>query len=179
MQNHPQAGMASADYGTYLQQCFNWLRGMHLKGCDARAGDWEPALFPHGTLMIFRRACLAAIGEFDERFFAYAEEHDLGLRAIAAGWQVGVVPDALVRNPIRAASGPVTSYLNLRNSLLLVYKHGGLFGAVVRTAVMLANGILLCFFPKRQTEGSSIRIRLRAMFDFWRGRFGPPPAGIA
>jgi GT2 family glycosyltransferase len=175
MKQHPHAGMSSADYGVPRRQGFNSRRGAYLETCPPAPASWQPALFPHGTLMLFRRRCLEEVGLFDERFFAYGEEHDLGLRALAAGWEVGVVPTAIVRNPIRAASGPVTYYLNLRNSLLVVYKHVGWAGACVRTLVMLANGLLLWFLPRRRLDGHSTRTRLRAILDFWRGRFGPPP----
>jgi len=42
---------------------------------------WEDAGYPHGTLLLARRECLLDIGLFDERYFAYCEEADLGERA--------------------------------------------------------------------------------------------------
>ena len=45
---------------------------------------WEPVDYPHGTLLLARRACLEDVGLFDERYFSYCEEADLGLRARAA-----------------------------------------------------------------------------------------------
>ena len=62
------------------------------------ADGWEDAAYPHGTLMVLRRACLEDIGVFDERYFAYSEEADLALRASRAGWAVGIVWGAVVRN---------------------------------------------------------------------------------
>ncbi len=74
MVRHPSGGMASADYGIPQRQRFNWIRGMYLEACPGPLFGWQSALFPHGTLMIFRRGCLDAVGLFDERFFAYSEE---------------------------------------------------------------------------------------------------------
>ena len=70
---------------------------------------WEAADYPNGTLIMARRRCLRDVGLFDERYFAYGEEIDLGLRAKAAGWEVGVVRGARVRNPsmsTRVSVGP-------------------------------------------------------------------------
>ena len=39
--------------------------------------------------MLARRECLADVGLFDERYFAYCEEAELAIRAKQAGWQVG------------------------------------------------------------------------------------------
>ena len=42
-------------------------------------------------MLFARRGALEDVGLFDERYFAYCEEADLGLRAVAAGWEVGLV----------------------------------------------------------------------------------------
>ena len=62
------------------------------------AEGFEAADYPHGTLLMAHRDCLSEIGLFDERYFAYCEEADLGLRAQAAGWEVGLVRGARVYN---------------------------------------------------------------------------------
>src|SRR5207253_10955484 len=73
--------------------------------------------------MLVRRGCLQEVGLFDERYFAYCEEADLGVRATRAGWEVGVVWHALVRNPSLSVSVAAVEYLKLRNTLLLVRQH--------------------------------------------------------
>ena len=45
-----------------------------------------------GAALALRRAMLAEIGAFDERFFLYHEEVDLAKRAAAAGWETWYVP---------------------------------------------------------------------------------------
>jgi N-acetylglucosaminyl-diphospho-decaprenol L-rhamnosyltransferase len=178
MQRRPRAGMASAEYGVGQRQRFNWLRGMHLEPTAGHPPGWEPSLYPHGTLMVFRRACLNQVGLFDERFFAYSEEHDLGLRARRANWEVGVVGGAVVHNPIRAASAAASQYLQMRNSLLVVRNQGGVAAACLRTAAVLASTLFLLAAPGRRLAGHSTGARIRAVFDFWRGKFGPPPGNL-
>ena len=37
---------------------------------------FEYSGYPHGTLMLVRRACAEQVGIFDERYFAYCEESE-------------------------------------------------------------------------------------------------------
>ncbi|MBB5514400.1 GT2 family glycosyltransferase [Rubricella aquisinus] len=52
----------------------------------------------NGTNMILRRAALAQIGGFDERFAYFLEETDVAMRLHKAGHSIGWVPGALVHH---------------------------------------------------------------------------------
>ena len=82
--------------------------------------------------MLLRRACLDEVGVFDERFFSYCEEADLGLRARRRGWKVGLVRGAMVKNLHLGSSVPMVDYLQTRNTLLLVQEMSGWYHALVR-----------------------------------------------
>lgn len=64
-------------------------------------GAWAEALGIHsrhaeflgGAVLLLRAEALADVGEFDERFFLYAEESDWQLRALRRGWLVRSVPE--------------------------------------------------------------------------------------
>ena len=47
-----------------------------------------------GAVMMIRREAWDAVGGFDPSFFLYYEDVDLCRRVRAAGWEVGIVPDA-------------------------------------------------------------------------------------
>jgi hypothetical protein len=47
---------------------------------------------------MYRKAMLEEIGGFDEDFFAYGDDAELGLRARIAGWKCLYVPAAVVRH---------------------------------------------------------------------------------
>lgn len=56
----------------------------------------EEVLWPDGCAAMYRRAMLDQIGGFDEDFFAYADDAELGLRARIAGWRCFYIPRAVV-----------------------------------------------------------------------------------
>jgi GT2 family glycosyltransferase len=56
----------------------------------------EEVLWPDGCAAMYRRAMLDQIGGFDEDFFAYADDAELGLRARIAGWKCLYMPAARV-----------------------------------------------------------------------------------
>jgi len=74
---------------------------------------------------LYRRATVAAVGAFDERYRSYLEDVDLGLRLRLAGWRTAYAPAAVARH----AGGGSTEHLArpvggwvARNTLLLVAK---------------------------------------------------------
>lgn len=86
----------------------------------------EEVLFPSGSAALYRRAMLDAIGGFDESFFLYCEDTDLGLRARWAGWKCLYVPDAVVEHHYSHSAGrasPVKAYFVERNRLFAVVKN--------------------------------------------------------
>jgi GT2 family glycosyltransferase len=85
----------------------------------------EEALWPDGCAALYRRAMLDEVGGFDEEFFAYADDAELGLRARIAGWTCLYAPTAVVRHH-RGATLGLNSARRLtlieRNRVLLVVK---------------------------------------------------------
>ena len=72
----------------------------------------EEALWPDGCAAMYRRAMLDQIGGFDEDFFAYGDDAELGLRGRIAGWKCLVRSHAqscaTIADP-RSASAPVSA----------------------------------------------------------------------
>lgn len=85
----------------------------------------EEVLWPDGCAAMYRRAMLDEIGGFDEDFFAYADDAELGLRARIAGWKCLYTPHAVVRHH-RGSSLGIVSVRRLelieRNRILLATK---------------------------------------------------------
>jgi N-acetylglucosaminyl-diphospho-decaprenol L-rhamnosyltransferase len=175
----PNAGLASAEYGDHHWSgtpAVDPLFGALLRPSSVDDG-WEDAGYPHGTLLLARRACLVDIGLFDERYFAYCEEADLGERARRAGWEVGVVRGAVVRNPGQGSGTGVPQYLMLRNTLQLVRRHFGAVPAATQFAVVLGitvRGVL----GGTKAPFWHGRARWLALRDALLGRTGAPPVSL-
>ena len=95
-----------------------------------------------GAAMAVRRATWTALGPFDERFFFYAQDLDLCLRAGAAGWTVALVPAARVLHHHGATIGAGGKALRQDPNLLwrdllrwAEKAHGRRYAARVRRAL--------------------------------------------
>ncbi|HEY2430116.1 MAG TPA: glycosyltransferase family 2 protein [Acidimicrobiales bacterium] len=190
LQARPRAGLACAEYGPgedWRPVVDKFFGGWFVP--TLRRDGWEDVDYPHGTLLAIRRETAREVGLFDERFFAYCEEADLGIRVRAAGWQVGLVWGAVVGNG-RPPRADVARYLQVRNTLLLLKKHFGTGPALARmtweAGALLAGrdqptlGVGLGAQPRDEgAERTAVRRATRlALRDFVRGRFGAPPADL-
>lgn len=96
-------------------------------------GEWdrgqyetmEEVAWPDGCAAMYRRSMLDVVGGFDEDFFAYGDDAELGLRARIAGWDCLYVPQAVVRHHHSSTLGAL-SFRRLelieRNRVLLAVK---------------------------------------------------------
>jgi GT2 family glycosyltransferase len=85
----------------------------------------EEVLCPDGCAAMYRKAMLDRIGGFDEDFFAYADDAELGLRGRIAGWKCVYNPRAVVLHHRGATLGVASVHrltLIERNRVLLAFK---------------------------------------------------------
>lgn len=83
-------------------------------------------LVPSGCSALYRRTMLDAVGLFDEEFFAYCEDTDLGLRCRLAGWKAISVPTAVVYHHYSGSAGKYSStkaFLVERNRIWVMVKN--------------------------------------------------------
>jgi GT2 family glycosyltransferase/glycosyltransferase involved in cell wall biosynthesis len=89
----------------------------------------KDVLFGTGAAMFVRTAVFRAVGGFDERFFMFYEDVDLGWRLNLLGHRVRYVPDSLAYHRHHATMKQFgdfrESYLLERNALLSMYKNYG------------------------------------------------------
>ncbi|MGI9603129.1 MAG: glycosyltransferase [Acidimicrobiales bacterium] len=171
----PDVGLVSADVGDGATPVVHPYLGTIDAPQQLHEG-LEESDYAHGTLHMFRRPCLDQIGLFDERYFAYCEEADLGLRAKQAGWRVGIMRGADVHNPHVGTPHPTIDYLKERNTLLLLADHYGPVQVAYRTLVLIWQLVSGTVDPSMRGDYFSARARIRALADAARGRFGPPPS---
>jgi len=107
---------------------------IYLDGTAKQRGHGRPArefagpaevLLPSGCAALYRRAALDEAGLFDEDYFLYCEDTDLGLRARTAGWRCPYVPQAVVVHDYSRSAGRASrlkAYYVERNRLFTVIK---------------------------------------------------------
>ncbi|MFF0149006.1 GT2 family glycosyltransferase [Amycolatopsis sulphurea] len=100
---------------------------------EVPAAEHEEAkdvLFGTGSAMFVRTAVFAELGGFDERFFMFYEDVDLGWRLNLRGWRVRYVPESLTyhrhHGTMSAVDAPESgreTFLLERNALAALYKN--------------------------------------------------------
>jgi GT2 family glycosyltransferase len=132
----------------------------------------EETLWPDGCAAMYRRAMLEDIGGFDEDFFAYADDAELGLRGRIAGWRCLYVPAAVVRHR-RGTTLGLGSLQRLtlieRNRVLLVAK-------LFPWSLLWANGV---FHFARIAAGIWAAARNKGEIRYYSGSWGKLRAGLA
>lgn len=175
MNADPLLGLACPDYGSGEVVLLSAFKGVHFgHAAPGPEGSVLQVAAPYGALVVVRRQCLQTIGMFDERFFAYIDDPELGFRASRGGWKSGLVWGARVVNPGTTSPEYLRAYLFARNNILAVRLYLGPVAALARAAITLCS----CMKPywwARQDGHRLIFARLRGIFDYFTGRFGPPP----
>ena len=174
VEEDPRLGIVCPQYPEPFVARLSSLRGVHPEtAAPLKPGAAQEVDVPHGTLMLVRRKCLQEIGLFDERYFAYGDEHELGARARRHGWKVAMVWGAIVINPGTWTASALRSYLFARNSLLLVHDYFGATAAGLRAVLLLGNTLRL-LATVQKGEVFSARARWQGVRDFFFRRYGKP-----
>jgi GT2 family glycosyltransferase/glycosyltransferase involved in cell wall biosynthesis len=117
----------------YIGSAMTWY-GMGYKPLTAErvptgADLAKDVLFGTGAAMFVRRSAYDQLGGFDERYFMFFEDVDLGWRLNLAGWRVVYEPASLAFHKHHASMaefGPFKeTYLLERNALFTLYKNLG------------------------------------------------------
>lgn len=136
MESNPEAGMCAPQIRLARSGMLD-SAGMLLcaDGSSKQRGHGRPpeqfaaaeeVFFPSGCAALYRRAMLEEIGGFDESFFLYSEDTDLGLRARWAGYRCWYVPEAVVEHRYSGTAGrasPLKAYFVERNRLYVLVKN--------------------------------------------------------
>ena len=85
---------------------------------------------------------------------------------------------AEVRNTDVGSRAAVVDYLQLRNTLLMVREHSGLYHATIRLLIALADLAVGLVDRSRRGPYWAPRARVLAIAHHLRGRYGPPPEGL-
>jgi len=183
LQVRPDAGMCASQvrlFGEHLLDSAGML--MAADGSSKQRGQGRPpedfpvaeeALLPSGSAALYRRAMLEQIGGFDDDFFLYCEDTDLGLRARWAGWKCLYVPAAVVEHHYSHSAGaasPLKAYYVERNRLFVVAKN---FPARMAAAAPFVSLVRYLWHLRYLVAGRGSAARFRA-----EGHAGPRMAWL-
>lgn len=102
-----------------------------------------------GAATLFDAHFLRAVGGFDERYFLYYEDIDLGRRGTEAGWTFVNEPAAVVHHAMSSTARTVPGlhrYWQERNRLWWLFRHGSI------TQILLGLGLSLGRLAKHPTR---------------------------
>jgi GT2 family glycosyltransferase len=132
---------------------------------------------PCGAAMMIDRALFLELGGFDERFFCYCEDADLGYRLRLIGEPVLLAPEAVVAHEGSASTGGRRSdfslYHGARNRLWLYLKNTPpLLLALTAPlhAAATASMALRAVLRRERATLRGLRDGLRGAPGIWRGR---------
>jgi N-acetylglucosaminyl-diphospho-decaprenol L-rhamnosyltransferase len=185
---HPDAAsfgstqIAAEDPDAYdgLGDCY------HVFGIPWRGGYGWPLATERKSGIVFS-ACAAAalyrrdvwreLGGFDERYFAYCEDVDIGFRFWLAGWRVRQVSDAVVHHIGGASSGKRSDfavYHGTRNRLWTFLKNMPAPAFWLLAPAHAAVTLYLLLRAQTDHTGSAtwrgLRDALKGLPDIWKSR---------
>jgi GT2 family glycosyltransferase len=178
MERRPDAGMCASQvrlYGEHRLDSAGML--VALDGSSKQRGQGRPpedfpvpeeVLLPSGSAALYRRTMLEQVGGFDDEFFLYCEDTDLGLRARWAGWRCLYAPDAMVEHHYSHSAGrasPLKAYYVERNRLFVLAKN---FPARMLAAAPFVSIARYLWHARYLLEGRGSAARFRA-----EGHAGP------
>ena len=147
----------------------------------AKFAQRERRLCPSGSAALYRREMLDEIGLFDESFFLYCEDTDLGLRARWAGWECALRAGRGGGASLFAFGRPrVAAQGILRGAQPPVHRHQEFpAGHAVARAVRLAGALFLApglaaGRPRQSGRISARRDTPRRCCRFWSSRARVP-----
>ncbi|HJX39220.1 MAG TPA: glycosyltransferase family 2 protein [Anaerolineae bacterium] len=190
LERHPEAGSATSKILLFDQRrIINSAGDLYgVDGIPVNRGVWEedrgqfdqeePVFSPCGGACALRRSMLDDLaskgqqGPFDEDFFAYCEDVDLGWRAQLAGYTCIYVPTAVVYHRLSATGGgKIASYYTGRNFLYVLVKNypSSLFKRYWQR-ILLAQ-MRITWEALRAWRGEAARARLRGQLSgLWKLR---------
>ena len=195
---HPSAGMVGSRICSFYDHDIIDSIGMGIcrdgmsrgryrnkRWSDLNLSAVEEILFPSACVALYRRAMIEEVGFFDDDFFAYAEDSDLGLRGRLAGWEAVLATQAIVYHKYSQTSGslsPFKVYLVERNHYWVALKNfppGHLLTLPLFTMLRYAEQVRAVFqqggtgneFRNGTSQGALVKALLKGIYDSLGGLF--------
>lgn len=159
--------------GGYMDQLhYPFCRGriMNHVEKDSNQYDYPSHVFwTSGACMLIRSEVYWQLDGFDERFFAHMEEIDLCWRIQRLGFSLKVIPSSIVYHVGGGTlnyNSPKKTFLNFRNSLLMIHKNQASFVGLVLLRRLLLDGLAGAMYVAKGQFNHCFAI-IKAHFSFY------------
>lgn len=164
----------------------DWMRGRtNMVGINQTDNgqfgeDPRDVDFVSGCALMIRMAVVEEVGPLDERFFVYYEETEWCVRVARSGYKIMHVPLAKIWHKTSIEdqiSSPIVTYYMIRNRLLfLKLSHANIIAWIYSLVLDNFRTLLsLSIRPKWKHMRARRSVMLKAMLDFFSGKFGRAP----
>jgi len=175
---HPQAGAVQARIMlTPDKHLVNSLGNVtHFLGfgyCNGYRQTWQVAdidkydelqiAYPSGAAVLLKISALRAIGLFDEEYWMYNEDQDLGWRLWLNGWQVLLSSQAVFYHHYEFSRSIVKFYWMDRNRLISIFKHYSLLTLLLVLPAVLVIELAMLFSA---SKGGWLKEKLKVWYYF-------------
>jgi hypothetical protein len=146
----------------------------HLEKDKEQYDDARKVFWATGACLFVRSKVYKDLGGLDENFFAHMEEIDLCWRMQNAGYDIWVEPLSKVYHVgggTLPADNPQKTYLNFRNSLLMIQKNNSFFNAYFIISIRLLLDGLAGIKFLLEGKPNHVWAILRAHFAFYKMQF--------
>lgn len=175
-QNRDTFDYAGAGGGFLDAFGYPYCRGRIWDSIEQDQGQYDDAIpvdWASGACLVIRAADFFVQEGFDAHFFAHMEEIDLCWRLRKSGRKIGYLGSVVVFHQGGATldrSSPTKLYLNIRNSLSMIYKNETCLRGFGMILVKFTLEILGSFDYLRKGKNNFAKAILRAYGDFFKGR---------
>ncbi len=125
--------------------------GDSLEEDKGQYNDEREIFWASGAAFLIDKKVFEEVGGFDEYFFAHMEEIDLAWRLKARGYRLFVNPASVVYHVGGAsldASSPYKTFLNFRNSIVMIYKNKKTVFPFLILRLLIDTGLAFTFLFK-------------------------------
>lgn len=149
---------AGAGGGFLDEFCYPYCRGRIWDSIETDTGQYDDDIqvdWTSGACMAVKADIFHKMGGFDSDFFAHMEEIDLCWRMRKRGWKMGYTGAVKVYHLGGATldrASAMKLYLNIRNSLSMVYKNSRNFTLIYSVKYVLENIAAINFWVKGEKD---------------------------
>ncbi|MFA4941969.1 MAG: glycosyltransferase, partial [Patescibacteria group bacterium] len=138
-------------YGERIENLKNPSSPLYPTDAKALAGKQGGDIcYPSGAAVLFTAEVLKKVGLFDEEFWMYNEDQDLGWRIWLSGWKCVLAPEAVVYHKYEFAKSIKQYYWMDRNRMLSVIKNYHWLTLLLITPACLVMELGLVVFSLKQ-----------------------------